>query len=90
MKEHDKVLEVVEEQRRKPQGSSELLQELAERTKDGARLPVLLLLRPSRRFERMVARELARSRQRCDIHCWKRLGESLPAEFKPEKKGEQR
>ena len=87
MKEHDEVLEEVAKQLRTKQDGSGLLQVLADRTKDGARLPLLLLLRPSRRFERMLARELARSTQRCNIHCWKRLSESLPANLKTDEKG---
>ena len=87
MKEHDKEQEAVAEQRRGPQDGSDLLQALADRAKDGARLPVLLLMRPSRRFERMLARELARSRARGEMHSWRELVESLPADFKSAKKG---
>ena len=66
---------------------SALIQALAEKTWEGGKTPLVLLLRPSRRFERFLARELARAKRECGIHCWKRLVESLPDEFKRTQKG---
>lgn len=85
MKEHDELKKVAEEPRR-PEDGSGLLGELAARNQEEREITVLVLRRPSRRFEQMLARELARESRRCGIHCWKGLCESLPTDFKLEKK----
>ncbi len=94
MRKKDQVHEAVPEQPRNARDGvvdgDTLIQALAEMMSGETRLPLLLLTRPSRRFERMLTRELARSRRQCGVHCWKQLRENLPGEVKRAKKEEER
>ena len=67
-----------------------LIKELSEMTWEGGKMPLVLLLKPSRRFEKLLAREVARAKRECGIHCWKRLVESLPDDIKRRKNGGKR
>ena len=48
-------------------------------------LPLVVNIRSTRRFERVLAQEIARSMQKCDSCCWEKFVESLPGEFKTRK-----
>ena len=91
MRQEDQVHEIETEQpkgaRRRVEGGAGFIKALAEMTSEEGRLPLLLVLRPSRRFERMLARELARSGRQCGIHCRERLKESLPEGLEGAEKG---
>lgn len=52
------------------------------------RLTFVVNIRSTRRFEQLLAREIARSMQRCDSCCWEQLVKSLPSDFKAGKAGE--
>ena len=86
MKDHDEFKKLVEELRASEVDMS-LLRTLVGHLKKGKKYSVLVLLRPARRFEQTLARAVARANRECNIHCWKRLGESLPVDLKSGKKG---
>jgi hypothetical protein len=52
------------------------------------RLTFMVNIRSTRRFEQLLAREIARSMQRCDSCCWEQLVKSLPSDFKAGKADE--
>lgn len=48
-------------------------------------LPLVVNIRSTRRFERLLAQEIARSMQTCDSCCWEQFVNSLPGEVKTRK-----
>ena len=48
-------------------------------------LPLVVNIRSTRRFERLLTQEIVRSVQTCDSCCWEKLVNSLPGEFKTRK-----
>lgn len=51
-------------------------------------LPLVVNIRSTRRFERLLAQEISRSMQTCDSCCWEQFVKSLPGEFKTRKDDE--